>query len=301
MTQPPATMQGKICLVTGATSGLGSATARALALRSARVLLTGRDPKRTSATAQELRQSTGNPHIYPLVGDFLHLDQVHALAQQVRDQFPHLDVLVNNAGAFFLRRKPTPYGAEATFVVNHLAPFLLTLALLDLLTAAPQGRVINVASEAHRHARREDFHDLAMARKYSGWRAYARSKLANLLFTYELARRLPSTRITVNAVHPGLVATRIWRVGWPPLDWLLQRLVARRALTPEQGADTQIYLATAEEVAGITGRYFIRRRPVPSSSLSYDAQLARWLWEISLEKIHQAGLLVPQLPASPTT
>ncbi len=276
-----ASMQGSICLVTGATSGLGLATARALAARGAHVIVVGRHPERTPMVARQVQQETGNPQVLPLVADFQDLEQVRRLAQAVRERFPHLDVLVNNAGTFFLRRRMTPYGAEATLVVNHLAPFLLTLLLLDALQAAPQGRVVNVASEAHRAARAEDFDDPAMARRYSGWRAYARSKLANILFTYELARRLAGTRVTVNAVHPGLVATNIWRVGWRPLDRLLQWWVARRALTPEEGAETQIYLATAPELEGVSGRYFVRKRPVSSSPLSYDRDLARRVWALS--------------------
>ncbi len=280
---PP--MHGKVCLITGATSGIGKAAAEALARLGATVLLVGRNQPRAEAAARELRNRTGNPEIHPFWADFADLDQVRRLAQAVRSRFPVLDVLVNNAGTVFPKWEVVePYGVEKTFLVNHLAPFLLTHLLLEPLLAAEQGRIINVASEAHRRGHLE-LDDLAMARGYNLLRAYRRSKLANLLFTYELARRLQGTRVTANAMHPGVVATRIWKVGFAPLDRLLRWWMRLTALTPEEGADTIVYLAASPEVASVTGKYFIKRRPMRSSPASYDTDLARRLWEVSVRLV----------------
>ncbi len=273
-------MQGKICLVTGATSGIGRATASALARLGAEVILVGRNQARTERTLKDLRSALPSPLLHGAWADFSHLEEVRRLAQDIRARFPRIDVLINNAGTVFLRRQVTPYGVESTFLVNHLAPFLLTRLLLPALEASPAARIINVSSEAHRSGTL-DLADLTFARGYSGIRAYQRSKLANLLFTYELARRLEGRRIIVNAVHPGVVATRIWKVGFAPVDHLIQWIMRRIALTPEEGADTIVYLAASPEVEGVTGQYFIRRRAVPSSPASYDRELAQRLWEVS--------------------
>ncbi len=273
-------MDGKICLVTGATSGIGLAAASALAALGAEVAVVGRNPAKTERVAAKIRAESGNARVEAFLADFADLEQVRRLAAAVHERFEHLDVLVNNAGAFFLRREMTPYGVEKTFLVNHLAAFLLTNLLLERLRAAPAARVVNVSSVAHRSAVL-DLEDLAFSRGYSGMKAYARSKLANILFTRELARREAGTALTVNALHPGVVATGIWKAGFAPVDRLAQWGMARFALTPEEGADTLLYLATSPEVAGVSGKYFVKRKPVMPSEAARDDALARRLWEVS--------------------
>ncbi len=273
-------MDGKICLVTGATSGIGQATAARLAALGATVIVSGRNPEKTAAVRDEIRSASGNPQVHALLADFGDLQQVRALATEFRQRFERLDVLVNNAGTVLLRREETPLGVEKTFLVNHLAPFLLTNLLLDTLQAAPAGRIINVSSEAHR-AGSLDLNDLAWKEGYSGIKAYRRSKLANVLFTRELARRLADTPVTANAMHPGTVATGIWKTGFRPLDRFIQRLVRFFMLSPEAGADTVLYMAASPAVDGVSGKYFIKRRPVPVSRAGRDEALARDLWQVS--------------------
>jgi NAD(P)-dependent dehydrogenase (short-subunit alcohol dehydrogenase family) len=196
-----------------------------------------------------------------------------------------LDILINNAGAYFNRRHRTVYGVEKTLLVNHLAPFLLTNLLLDRLEESLSARIINVSSNAHVYGQL-DLDDPNMDRFYFGFWAYGRSKLANILFTYELARRLGHGHVTANALHPGRVGTDIFKTDFGilggPFKWLIERI----SLTPEQGADNTIYLATSPDVEGVTGGYFVRREPALSSAVSYDKALARRLWEVS-EKITQ--------------
>jgi NAD(P)-dependent dehydrogenase (short-subunit alcohol dehydrogenase family) len=273
----------KIYLVTGATSGIGKVIATALAAQEAEVVIVGRNAQKTQATVQQIRTETGNDSVHFLLADFSNLGQVRDLAVAFRKQYSRLDVLVNNAGAYFNARRPTPYGVEMTFLVNHLAPFLLTNLLLDILKDSTSARIVNVSSGAHTSGSM-DFDDLGFKHFYFGMLAYARSKLANILFTYELCRRLEGSRVAINALHPGHVATDIWRTDFsflgPAIKWFMERI----ALTPEQGADNTIYLASAPEVEGVTGKYFVKREAVPSSPLSYDRDIARKLWEVS-EKI----------------
>jgi NAD(P)-dependent dehydrogenase (short-subunit alcohol dehydrogenase family) len=273
----------KICLVTGATSGIGKVIATALAAQEAEVVIVGRNAQKTQATVQQIRAETGNDLVHFLLADFSDLGQVRDLAEAFKKQYSRLDVLVNNAGAYFNTRRPTLYGVEKTFLVNHLAPFLLTNLLLDILKDSESARIVNVSSGAHTSGSM-DFDDLGFKHFYFGMWAYSRSKLANILFTYELCRRLEGGRVAVNALHPGHVATDIWRTDFsffgPAIKWFMERI----ALTPEQGADNTIYLASAPEVEGVTGKYFVKREAVPSSPLSYDREVAQKLWEVS-EKI----------------
>jgi retinol dehydrogenase 12 len=273
-------LSGKVYVVTGATAGIGRVTAEALAAQGAQVVMCGRNPLKARQAVQEIQAKTGNPAVSCLLADFSNLHQVRALATAIREGVPRLDVLVNNAGAFFNWRRPTSYGVEMTFLVNHLAPFLLTNLLLDLLKTSTPARIINVASEGHRQDSM-NFEDLGFRRFYFGMMAYARSKLANILFTYELARRLDTSGVTANALHPGHVATDIWRTDFSIFGPLLKGFMRRIALTPEQGADNSIYLATSPEVAKMTGKYFVKRQAAVSSPASYDTEIARRLWEIS--------------------
>lgn len=275
-------MRGKVCMVTGATSGIGQVTAAALAMQGAHVIVVGRNRAKAQQVVGEIRRQTGNDAVWYLLADFSDLQQVRELAAAFSAQYSQLDVLVNNAGTYFNTRHPAPGGVEMTFHVNHLAHFLLTNLLLDTLTASAPARIVNVTSRAHEYDNM-DFDDLGFERSYFGMKAYARSKLANLLFTYELARRLAGSGVTVNAVHPGGVATDIWRTNFPVLGPAIKWVMSLFALTPEEGADTLIYLASSPDVEGVTGKYFVEREAIASSPLSYDEQVAARLWEVSEE------------------
>jgi NAD(P)-dependent dehydrogenase (short-subunit alcohol dehydrogenase family) len=273
-------MAGKVCLVTGATSGIGQVTATALAGQGAEVIIAGRDQRKADETVSRIRSDSGNEAVSYLLADFSDLDQVREMARALQERSPRLDLLVNNAGTFFNRRRETPYGVEMTFLVNHLAPFLLTNLLLETLQDSAPARIVNVSSEGHKQDTM-DFEDLGFERGFFGMKAYARSKLANVLFTYELARRLGCSRVTANALHPGHVATDMWKTNVPIIGPVLKLVMGFFALTPEQGAANTIYLASSSDVEGITGEYFVRREPARSSPLSYDEGVAQRLWEVS--------------------
>lgn len=270
-------VENKVCLVTGATSGIGKETAAALASQGATIVITGRRPARIEAAVQEIRSLTANPNIHALQADFSNLEEVRTLANTFKERFPRLDVLVNNAGAYFNRRHERLGEVELTLVVNHLAPFLLTGLLLDRLLASAPARIVNVSSGAH-HYDKMDFDNLGFQRGYFGLKAYARSKLANILFTYELNRRLGEKGVTVNAVHPGQVTTDIWRTNFSIIGPLVQWLISLNALTPEQGAQPVIHLASSPQAEAITGKYFNRMKAQASSEISYNEAVAQRLW-----------------------
>jgi NAD(P)-dependent dehydrogenase (short-subunit alcohol dehydrogenase family) len=272
-------MRGRICLITGATSGIGRVAARVLSRGGANLLIVGRDPGRSAATLAELKEVGGGGPVEVLHGDLSSQSSVHTVARNVRLRTDRLHVLINNAGVICRTRRLTVDGIETTLAINHLAPFLLTGLLEDLLVAGSPARVITVASGAHRVGR-IDFDDLQGERRYRGFRAYAQSKLANILFTYELARRLEGRGVTANCLHPGAVDTRLWRESRG-----LLRLAIRAArpffLTAEQGAAGIIHLASSAAVEGVSGRYFAKLREVRSSRASYDSAVAVRLWELS--------------------
>jgi NAD(P)-dependent dehydrogenase (short-subunit alcohol dehydrogenase family) len=278
-----ASMHGKRCLVTGATSGIGFITAQALAQQGAAVVLVGRDPNRGAAAVERITHETGNDAVSLLLADLSSQSQIVQAAQEFHDHFDRLDILVNNAGALFAKRQLSVDGIEMTFALNHLGYFLLTHLLLDTIKASPYARIVNVASGAHR-AGHIDFDDLQGERRYGGWRAYCQSKLANILFTYELAARLRGTGVTANVMHPGFVATNFGHNNSGLFAWLI-RITQVAALSPQQGAETIIHLATSPDVAGHTGRYFIKKRAVPSSKESYDKSIANRLWQISEDMV----------------
>ena len=266
-------------LVTGATSGIGLVAARELAAMGAEVALVGRDPGRLDAALREVQGRTPGGRIHALRADLASLAGVRALAEEVRARFPRLHVLLNDAGGVSARREVTVDGLERTFAVNHLAPYLLTRLLADRLRESAPSRVVNVASVAHRHADL-DFDDLQLARGYRTMRAYARSKLANVLFTRELARRLGGSRVTANCVHPGAVATRIWS-GAPWIARPVLLVLKRFMRTPEEGARPLVHLAASPELEALTGAYFEGRRQVEPSDLARDPAVAERLWDES--------------------
>jgi NAD(P)-dependent dehydrogenase (short-subunit alcohol dehydrogenase family) len=278
-------MAGKTCLVTGATSGIGKATAQVLAELGAVVVIVGRNQKRCQETIKHIRKRTGNPHADYLLADLSSQGQLRKLADEVKRNFQRLDVLINNAGAKFVSCEQTVDGYEMTFALNHLAYFLLTNLLIEPLKASAKARVINVSSGAHAACHGINFDDLQGQKNYNGKQAYAQSKLANLLFTYELARRLEGTRITANALTPGGVITNFGRNnGW--ISWgkhVAAHLLARNLVGPKKGAQTSIYLATSSEVEGMSGKYFSNMKTVQSSKASYDSSAAKRLWQVSLD------------------
>jgi NAD(P)-dependent dehydrogenase (short-subunit alcohol dehydrogenase family) len=279
-------MQGKTCVITGATSGIGREAAAQLARLGAALVLVGRDAHRGEAASAWVKERAPGAEITVRTADLSRLDEVRHLAADLAATIGRIDVLINNAGAMFDHHALTPDGLERTFALNHMGYFLLTNLLLDKLKAAAPARIVVVASEAHRGATL-DFADLAGRRSDTGWSAYRRSKLANILFTAELSRRLKGSGITANCLHPGFVASRFGAENGP-----LMRVgiaIAKRfaAITPEEGAKTLVYLAASPDVAGVTGRYFSKCREITPSPAASDMAAARLLWD---ESVALAGL-----------
>jgi len=271
-------MLNKICLVTGATSGIGKETSKALALKGAHVIVVGRNVKKCIATVNDIKLYAGSDLVDYIHTDLSDLKQVHDLAKVLKQNYQRLDVLVNNAGAYFKSRHQSVDGYEMNLTLNYLSPFLLVSLLVDMLKESDQGRIINVSSNAHFKSK-IDFDDLQCRHSFVGFEPYAKSKLAILLFTYELARRLKNTNVTVNALHPGLVATNFGKNnGW--FRFYLRRLLKRSEISAAEGARTSIYLATAPDVSDVTGGYFINEQQVKSSVDSYDQDIAKRLWEV---------------------
>lgn len=273
-------MEDRTCLVTGATDGIGFVAARELNRMGARVIMVGRNPAKTEAALERIVLGTGNHNIDYLLADLSSQQEVRRLADQVREKTSRLDVLLNNAGAIFLSNGASVDGIEMTFALNHLGYFLLTTLLLDLLIDSAPARIVNVSSSSHYEPTELLLEDLPRPGSGRSYRAYGRSKLCNVLFTYELARRLDGTGVTANALHPGLVRTNIARN-----NGLLGRVgnffIRVRGISAERGAETPVYLSASPEIEGVTGKFFIDRRAVPSSPLSYDTALAAGLWELS--------------------
>src|SRR5690606_2968390 len=279
-----ADMSGKICVVTGATNGIGKVTALELAKMGATVIVVGRSAERTESVVKEIQQASGNNAVEALLADLSVQAQVRELAAAIQRKYEHLDVLVNNAGGMFLRREETADGIEMTWALNHLNYFLLTNLLLDTLKRAPAARIVNVASDAHEGGKIQ-FDDLEFKQRRYGWMvAYAQSKLANIMFTYELARRLNRTNVTANTLHPGFVNTN-FGANNGTLARIAKVVMRPLALSLEQGASTIIYLASSPEVEGVTGQYFVKCKPHRSSKASYDEAVQRRLWRVSEEMV----------------
>ena len=288
-----APMTGRTVLVTGGTGGIGGATAAGLAGLGARVGIVGRDQRRAQATAERIRAAGGEVDVFTT--DVSSQREVRRLADEALAAYPRLDVLVNNVGGYWATRHVTEDGLERTFAVNHLAPFLLTHLLLDRLRTSAPARIVTVSSGAQAMGRL-DFDDLQGERGYSGQRAYNQSKLANVVFTYELARRLEGSGVTATVLHPGVVRTAFGQEdsrGWMRLMLPVVRPFMK---SPERGAETSIYLASSPEVEGVSGQYFVNSRPKTSSRASYDTAAAARLWEVSADLVGTGSSASPRPP-----
>jgi retinol dehydrogenase 14 len=275
-------MTGKTVLITGGTGGIGKAAAIGLASLGARVGITGRDRDRAEVAAAAIARESGNSAIDTFVADLSSQAEVRRLAGEVLAAYPRLDVLLNNVGGFWAHRHVTADGLEHTFALNHLAPFLLTNLLLERLTASAPARVVTVSSGAQSMGR-IDFDDLMGEEKYSGSRAYNQSKLANVMFTYELAKRLDGTGVTATALHPGVTSTA-FSAEDPALGWLVT-IMRPFMKSPQRGAETPIYLASSAEAEGVSGRYFADRKAKESHKSSYDSATTARLWQVSSDLV----------------
>lgn len=272
-------MQGKVCLITGGTNGIGKSTAQGLAKMGATVVIVGRNAPKTTQVVEEIRIASGNQNVDSLLADLSSQQEVRRLADQFKSKYQHLHVLLNNAGAVFMRRQLSVDGIEMTFALNHLAYFLLTNLLLDTIKASAPARIINVSSNAHT-AGKVEFDNLQGERAF-GPGAYGNSKLENILFTMELARRLQGTGVTVNALHPGFVATGFGKNNGKVIATLVSIFTPLIARSPAKGAETSIYLASSPDVEGITGKYFYNSRVTPPSPRATDMAVAGKLWDVS--------------------
>lgn len=286
MTAGANNLAGKVCLVTGATGGIGLITAQTLAAQGATVVLVSRSAAKCAETAARITAQTGNAHVSYLAGDLSSMAQVRTVAEHFLAQHARLDVLVNNAGAVFSSRQVSADGYEMTMALNHLNYFYLTQILQERLLASAPARIINVSSDAHKMGSIR-FDDLMSERGYNSFSVYSMSKLANVLFTYELARRLEGSGVTANALHPGFVASNFGRSNGGVWNMFMP-VVQLFAISPEKGAATSLHLATSPAVAGVTGQYFDKQRAVASSPASHDTAAQRRLWEVSEELVEKA-------------
>jgi NAD(P)-dependent dehydrogenase (short-subunit alcohol dehydrogenase family) len=273
------TMKDKVVMVTGANSGIGKAVSLALAKMGATIVMVARNKERGEAARSEIIRKSQNSSVDLLLADLSSLESVRKLATDFREKYSELHVLINNAGLFNQRRRVTADGYENTFATNYLAPFLLTNLQLDLLKANAPSRIINVSSVGHYNGH-IDFDDLNMEKDYGGWKAYGQSKLALILFTHELAKKLQGTGVTVNAVHPGTVATNIWTRPFGPAGFIM--VLPKLFMTsPEKGAETIVYLASSPDAKGLNGEYLEKLKVKKSSDESYNEEIAQRLWDVS--------------------
>lgn len=283
-------MQGKICMITGANSGIGKETALGLASRGAVVVMVCRDRARGEAAQNDVKAKSGNNNVDLLLTDLASQQSIRQLVEDFQRRYPQLHVLINNAGVYMLNRHETVDGLETTFAVNALAPFLLTNLLLDTLKASAPARIINVSSDAHEQGYL-NLDDLQSRQGFPFMRAYGQSKLALLMLTYALARRLEGTGVTANALHPGFVATNIGQSGVPAfLRPLVKLILAIPGISPAEGAKTSIYLASSPDVEGVSGRYFVKSIPVRSAPISYDEALQENLWETCAQLVKSGAM-----------
>jgi len=264
-------MAHPIILVTGSMDGIGKATAAALLSRGAEVIIHGRNAEKGQNVQRELKEKTGRGSPDLLIADLSDQQQVRQLAQDLRSHYTRLDVLINNAGTYEKVRHVTTDGVEMTFAVNYLAPFLLTHSLIPLLKKSAPSRIASVASSAHEDMDRFDWDNLQGERHYDPWDTYARSKFADIVFTYMLARNIDSSGVTVTCLHPGVVNTKMLRSAFPGMP----------GIPPEQGALTSVHLAVSPDVTGVSGQYFDKVQPVRSSALTYNRSVQERLWKMA--------------------
>ncbi|MFZ0455611.1 MAG: SDR family oxidoreductase [Ignavibacteriaceae bacterium] len=274
------------CLITGANSGIGKAAAKELAKLGAAIILVSRNHTRGERTLAELKTITGSNKFYLYITDLSSQNSILGLAEEIKNKFSRLDILINNAGAYFSKRHITVDGIEATFAVNFLSRFVLTNLLLENILRSKQGRIINLSGEFHRKGR-INFEDIEFSKKYSAFKAICQARLADVLFTYELSRRLKETKVTSNCLHPGMVATNL--INNDPDSSLMRRFfyksISPFLKRPEEGAETVVYLASSPEVANVSGKYFIDKKCIKSAAISYDENIAKQLWRISEQMI----------------
>ncbi len=288
-------MQGKTVIITGANSGIGKAAAIALARQGAHIVMVCRNPQKGEQAQKETITQSANHHIDLHLCDLSSQTQIRQLAQTIIGAYPTINVLLNNAGILMSEKQLSEDGIEMTFASNHLSYFLLTNLLLETINATPHARIVNVSSGAHHFVRSVDFDNLQAEKSFNMWQAYGLSKLGNILFTYELARRLPKGGTTVNCLHPGVVKSNFGQkendVWWVKYGFPLLKPFIR---TAEQGAETSIFLASSPEVEGVTGKYFDTKKSIKSSSISYDIQVAARFWQVSeqLTQLHQPTSLL---------
>jgi len=271
-------MKGRICMITGANSGIGRATALGLAEMGATIIMICRDKNRGENAQSEIIEQTGNKSVDLFICDLSSQQSIRDFVSEFKQKYQNLHVLINNAGVVLRHRTLTVDGIETNLAVNHLAPFLLTNLLLDVIKESKPSRIINVSSAMHMNAQ-IDFEDLQSEKTYRGYRTYSRSKLALMYFTYELSKKLENTGVTVNSLHPGLIRTNLGRDQFIVARWMQKHLFK----SPKKGAETSIYLATSPEVENVTGKYFANKQPRKSSEESYNKELAKKMWEISSE------------------
>ena len=277
-------MKDRIVMITGANSGIGKAASLALANMGATVVMVARNKERGEAARAEIVRESGNSSVDLLLADLSSLESVRQLATEFQKQYPKLHVLINNAGLFNQRRHVTTDGYENTFATNYLAPFLLTNLQLDLVKASAPSRIINVSSVGHYNGH-INFDDLDLEKEYGGWKAYGQSKLALVLFTHELARKLQGSGVTVNAVHPGTVATNIWTRPFGPAGFITA-LPKLFMASPEKGAETIVYLASSRDAQSLSGEYLEKLKVKKSSDESYNEEIAQRLWDVSAKLTH---------------
>lgn len=274
-------MHGKIVLITGADGGIGREITKALAQKNATIVMACLDLTEANPVCEDIKQESGNMHIEVMLLDLASISSIREFVKQFSQKYQQLNVLINNAGVFCMKREETQDGFEKTIGTNYLGPFLLTNLLITLLKQTPEARIINVSSNAYFQGQ-IDLHDLHFQKKYHGFKAYAASKLAIVLFTQELAERLKDTGIAVNALHPGHAATNIWNI-WPG-KWyqaLLNKIIKWFMISPQQAAQTSIYLASSDEVKNVNGIYFDKKKPKDVSPNAKDMQLQKGLWQLS--------------------
>lgn len=275
-------LEGKTCMITGANSGIGKATAIQLAKMGIHIVMVCRNKERGENAQKQIKEESGNSNVDLIIADLASLESVKNLADEYKKKYDKLHILINNAGVFNSKRILTEDGYESTFAIDYLSHFLLTKLLLDVIKKSAPSRIINVSSDIHRYFK-INLDDLMFKKKYSSQKAYGSAKFAIILFTYELAHRLDGTGVTVNALHPGHARTKMTTTN---ISWIIKKIMNLFSKSPEKAAETSVYLASSPEVEGVSGKYFKKCMPVKSHKITYDESIQKKVWEISEKLIH---------------